>query len=146
MLSFSTSSFAHIGSESIENDIIIDDEGISDIGKMNGIVINPSKANEHALTYPTTKFIQKYVPNARLLEQIGQEIIYVLPTEDKVVVKKFENLFTELDRYYLTFDFSSSSVTRPTLTIFLELPNPQHDVLELLKKISRSPDFAALQL
>ena len=31
------------GSESIENDIIIDDEGISDILKTNGIVINPSK-------------------------------------------------------------------------------------------------------
>lgn len=32
-----------LGSDSIENDIIIDDEGISDIAKHNGIVINPSK-------------------------------------------------------------------------------------------------------
>lgn len=37
---------ASSGSESIETDIIIDDEGISDILKTNGIVINPSKVSQ----------------------------------------------------------------------------------------------------
>ncbi len=33
--------------ESVENDILIDDEGISDIAKRNGIVINPSGVVSH---------------------------------------------------------------------------------------------------
>ncbi len=36
-------SMSLIGSESIENDILIDDEGISDVSKRNGIIINPSR-------------------------------------------------------------------------------------------------------
>jgi energy-coupling factor transporter ATP-binding protein EcfA2 len=102
--------------ESIENGIIIDDEGISDVAhERNGIVINPSKSSEYALTYPTTKFVQKYVPNARLLEQIGSEIIYVLPTDDQNVVKKFEHLFTELDRYMAKLKIKSYGLSDTTL-------------------------------
>ncbi len=103
-------------SESIENGIIIDDDGISDVEhERNGIVINPSKASEYALTYPTTKFIQKYVPSARLLEQFGSEIIYVLPTNDQAVVKKFEHLFRELDRYMAKLKIKSYGVSDTTL-------------------------------
>ena len=29
--------------------------------------------------YPLTKFIQQYVPSAKLVEEIGQDIIFVLP-------------------------------------------------------------------
>ena len=75
-----------------------------------------SKANrEFAATYPATKFIQKYVPNARLLEQIGSEVIYVLPTDDPTVVKKFEQLFTVLDRYMAKLKIKSYGLSDTTL-------------------------------
>eukprot|EP00094_Tigriopus_californicus_P002639 TCALIF_02551-PA protein Name:"Similar to Abca7 ATP-binding cassette sub-family A member 7 (Rattus norvegicus)" AED:0.06 eAED:0.06 QI:3223/1/1/1/0.88/0.92/28/283/1389 len=116
------------GSESIENDIIIDDEGVSDIHRVNGIIINPSKANEYALNYPHTKFIQKWVPNARLLEQIGSEIIYILPTNDPRVVKKFDRLFTELDRYMPKLKIKSYGLSDTTLEeIFLKVASNGND-------------------
>lgn len=115
-------------SESIEKDIIIDDEGVSDIIRNNGIVINPSKANEHATNYPITKFIQKYAPSARLLEEIGSEIIYVLPTDDVNTVKKFEFLFTELDRYMSRLKIRSYGLSDTTLEeIFLKVASNPHD-------------------
>ncbi len=45
------------GSNLDELDIMIDDEGISDVAKKNGFVINPSKAYEQAITYPITKYV-----------------------------------------------------------------------------------------
>ena len=51
----------------------------------------------------------------RLLEQIGSEIIYVLPTEDKNVVKKFEILFSELDRYKKQMKIKSYGLSDTTL-------------------------------
>jgi len=37
-------------------DIMIDDEGISDVANQSGFVINPSKAHEQAFTFPVTKY------------------------------------------------------------------------------------------
>ena len=73
-------------------------------------------------------FIQKYVPNARLLEQIGSEVIYVLPTDDPVVVKKFEQLFTVLDRYMAKLKIKSYGLSDTTLE---EVTN--QTVLDLVK-------------
>ena len=58
------------------------DEGISDIAKDSHFIINPSKASqEQALLHPITKTIEKFVPDAKLLEQRGEsEIVYILPT------------------------------------------------------------------
>ena len=79
-------------------------------------LIIPLQANrEFAATYPATKFIQKYVPNARLLEQIGSEVIYVLPTDDPAVVKKFEQLFAVLDRYMAKLKIKSYGLSDTTL-------------------------------
>ena len=80
------------------------------------LIIIPIQANrEFAATYPATKFIQKYVPNARLLEQIGSEVIYVLPTDDPAVVKKFEQLFAVLDRYMAKLRIKSYGLSDTTL-------------------------------
>ena len=80
------------------------------------LIIIPLQANrEFAATYPATKFIQKYVPNARLLEQIGSEVIYVLPTDDPAVVKKFEQLFAVLDRYMAKLRIKSYGLSDTTL-------------------------------
>ena len=50
--------------------------------------------------YPLTKFIQKHIPNARLVEEIGSDIVFILPIEDckETAMKQFENLFAELDK------------------------------------------------
>ena len=55
------------------------------------------------------------MPNARLLEQIGSEVIYVLPTDDPAVVKKFEQLFTVLDRYMAKLKIKSYGLSDTTL-------------------------------
>ena len=78
-------------------------------------LIIPQANREFAATYPATKFIQKYVPNARLLEQIGSEVIYVLPTDDPAVVKKFEQLFAVLDRYMAKLKIKSYGLSDTTL-------------------------------
>ena len=50
--------------------------------------------------YPLTKFIQKYIPNSRLVEEIGSDIVFILPIEGSKEhsMKQFENLFHDLDR------------------------------------------------
>ena len=40
--------------------------GISDVAKDSGIVVNPSRANESARIYAITKFVKKYVEDAKL--------------------------------------------------------------------------------
>ncbi len=72
---------------------------------------------------PTTKFIQKYVPTARLLEQIGSELIYVLPTSTASRSqsaggknnKRFELLFSELERYMEKMNIKSYGLSDTTL-------------------------------
>ena len=45
--------------------------GISDVAKDSGIVVNPSRANESARIYAITKFVKKYVEDAKL----GQKLV-----------------------------------------------------------------------
>ena len=73
-----------------------DDEGISDLST-HETIINPSEGNTKFPIYPLTKFIQKHIPNARLVEEIGSDIVFSLPVEDSKETQ-FENLFNELDR------------------------------------------------
>ena len=46
--------------------------GISDVAKDSGIVVNPSRANESARIYAITKFVKKYVEDAKL----GQKLVF----------------------------------------------------------------------
>ena len=46
--------------------------GISDVAKDSGIVVNPSRANESARIYAITKFVKKYVEDAKL----GQNLCF----------------------------------------------------------------------
>ena len=48
--------------------------GISDVAKDSGIVVNPSRANESARIYAITKFVKKYVEDAKL----GQKLVLFL--------------------------------------------------------------------
>nr|XP_040569768.1 phospholipid-transporting ATPase ABCA1-like [Lepeophtheirus salmonis] len=106
---------------SLPNGMLIDDEGISDVSKVNGVIINPSSSNPRARTIALTKFIQKHIPDARLFEQLGSEILYLLPTEDyENSIKKFEGLFLELENHLKTFQIRSYGLSNTTMEeIFL---------------------------
>ena len=128
----------------------IDDEGISDIfttSKEQESKSSKAFITANKLNYPTTRFLQKFVPSARLLEQIGSEIIYVLPNEDNVKgpggeyrrnykrresrnfgrfsfigINNFEKLFTELDKSMERLKIRSYGLSDTTLEeIFLKV-------------------------
>ena len=106
-------------------DIAIDDEGISDVAKVNGVVINPSRANENARICAITKFITRYVENAQLIEFIGSEVIYVLPQEKN---RDFEAFFQALDAKMDALQIKSYGLSDTTLEeIFLKVASNIHD-------------------
>ncbi len=109
----------------------IDDEGISDVAKKNGVVINPSKLNENARVYGITKFVNKYVEDAKLIEHIGSEINYVLPVQDRQgqnLIKDFETFFRALDAKMAQLQIKSYGLSDTTLEeIFLKVASNIHD-------------------
>ncbi|XP_023327394.1 ATP-binding cassette sub-family A member 2 [Eurytemora carolleeae] len=108
---------------------IDDDEGISDVSTKDTI-INPSSGNSKYPTYPLTKFIQRFVPNAALVEEIGQEIVFVLPVEEtkEISMKQFELLFNELDLFMNKMNISSYGLSDTTLEeIFLKVASNEND-------------------
>ena len=67
--------------------------------------------------YPLTKFIQKYIPNARLVEEIGSDIVFILPIEGSKEhsMKLFENLFKDLDQNLKRLKISTYGLSDTTL-------------------------------
>ena len=67
--------------------------------------------------YPLTKFIQKHIPNARLVEEIGSDIVFILPTDGckDTAMKQFENLFNELDKNLKKLRISTYGLSDTTL-------------------------------
>ena len=110
----------------------IEDEGISDIST-HETIINPSSGNDKYIffnkscniqllferfpVYPLTKFIQKYIPNARLVEEIGSDIVFILPIEGSKEhsMKLFENLFKDLDQNLKKLKISTYGLSDTTL-------------------------------
>ena len=109
----------------------VDDEGISDVAKVNGVVINPSKALERARVLNITKFISRYIENAQLLEHIGTEITYILPVQDVdgvPKIKDFEFFFQALDSKMDQLQIKSYGLSDTTLEeIFLKVASNVHD-------------------
>ena len=64
-----------------------------------------------------TKFIQKHIPNARMVEEIGSDIVFILPTDDckDVAMKQFEQLFNELDQNLKKLRISTYGLSDTTL-------------------------------
>ena len=68
--------------------------------------------------YPLTKFIQKHIPSASLVEEIGSDIVFILPTDQESKensMKQFENLFTELDKNLKRLRISTYGLSDTTL-------------------------------
>ena len=106
----------------------IDDEGISDVAKKNGAIINPSKTHEMARVYTLTKFIKSYLENANLLEHFGSELTYILPVRSKNSMKAFETLFQALDTKMAQLQIKSYGLSDTTLEeIFLKVASNIHD-------------------
>ena len=117
--------------KSSDLDLAVDDEGISDVAKVNGVVINPSKALERARVFNITKFISRYIENAQLLEHIGSEITYILPVQDcdgVTKIKDFETFFQALDSKMDQLQIKSYGLSDTTLEeIFLKVASNIHD-------------------
>lgn len=61
-----------------------------------------------------TAFIRSFVSKAELVESVGTEMTYVLPTDD-CNGSKFENLFDALNENLEKFNISSFGVSDTTL-------------------------------
>ena len=59
-------------------------------------------------------FIKSYVAQAKLVESVGTEMTYVLPTGDSFG-SKFENLFDALNQNLERFNISSFGISDTTL-------------------------------
>ena len=70
-----------------------------------------------------TKFIQKHIPNARMVEEIGSDIVFILPTDDSkdIAMKQFEQLFNELDQNLKKLRISTYGLSDTTLEEVLSL-------------------------
>lgn len=101
---------------SVDSAILSVDEGISDLST-HETIINPSSGNEKFPVYPLTRFIQKHIPLATLVEEIGSDIVFLLPTEgDKEgSMKQFEVLFNELDRNLEALNITTYGLSDTTL-------------------------------
>ena len=126
-----TSSATGSATSSVDSAVLSVDEGISDIST-HDTIINPSTNNEKFPVYPLTKFIQKFIPLARLVEEIGSDIVFLLPTEsdNDGSMKNFEVLFNELDKNLgqlniTTYGLSDTTLeevtTQPLIACFVEL-------------------------
>lgn len=70
---------------------------------------------------PITKFIQKRIPAASLVENIGMEMTYQLPN-DQSHMTSFETLFQDLDANLKALGLSSYGVSDTTLEeVFLKV-------------------------
>ena len=108
--------------------LFLDDEGISDVAKANGAIVNPSKTHEMARVYTLTKFIQMYLENSKLLEHIGSELTYILPVRAKNSMQAFETLFQALDTKMAQLQIRSYGMSDTTLEeIFLKVASNIHD-------------------
>merc|ERR1719400_2576347 len=92
------------------------DEGISDLST-HETIINPSTGNEKFPVYPLTKFIQRHIPTASLVEEIGSDIVFILPTKDSEEnpMKQFEILFKELDKNLAQLNIATYGLSDTTL-------------------------------
>ena len=83
--------------------------------------------------YPLTKFIQKHIPNARLVEEIGSDIVFILPIEDckETAMKQFENLFNELDKNMKKLKITTYGLSDTTLEEVRNIKYPRQLRLDI---------------
>nr|XP_014349979.1 PREDICTED: ATP-binding cassette sub-family A member 1-like isoform X1 [Latimeria chalumnae] len=112
------------------------DEGIGSEGRSNEDI--PVTADVEAITY----LIQKHVPEAEFLEDIGQEITYVLPYEG-AQNGSFAQLFKDLDVLLPNLGVSSYGISDTTLEeIFLKVAEDTGVDREIsAKKKSQTKDW-----
>ncbi len=64
-----------------------------------------------------SRFVTKYVSNARLLDHFGSELVYILPTDRQrgAGLENFETLFAALDRHMGKLQICSYGLSDTTL-------------------------------
>ncbi|XP_046387973.1 ATP-binding cassette sub-family A member 7-like isoform X2 [Ischnura elegans] len=96
-------------------------------------VVIETKGCEPATTETITQFIRQSVPNAQILEEVGSELLYLLPSKpleemenglsnSRISAKAMENLFDQLDSEMASLGINSYGVSDTTLEeIFLKV-------------------------
>lgn len=87
--------------------------GVS-LGDSSSEISEPTTDYEKQSQPSLTAFIKSYVAQAELVESVGTEMTYVLPTEESYG-SKFENLFDALNQNLERFNISSFGVSDTTL-------------------------------
>ena len=89
--------------------------------------------------YPLTKFIQKHIPTASLVEEIGSDIVFILPTKDSEEnpMKQFEVFFKELDKNLAQLNIATYGLSDTTLEEVCSTKSPK----DLLNTHDISSDF-----
>ncbi|XP_071439608.1 phospholipid-transporting ATPase ABCA1-like isoform X2 [Hetaerina americana] len=107
------------------------DKAVSEPGAVN--IQQETKGCAPASTDTITQFIKQSVPNAQLLEEVGSELLYLLPskpleemenghTNSRISAKAMENLFDQLDSEMSSLGVNSYGVSDTTLEeIFLKV-------------------------
>ena len=77
--------------------------------------------------YPLTKFIQKHIPTASLVEEIGSDIVFILPTKDSEEnpMKQFEVFFKELDKNLAQLNIATYGLSDTTLEEVFSTKSPK---------------------
>ena len=77
--------------------------------------------------YPLTKFIQKHIPTATLVEEIGSDIVFILPTKDSEEnpMKQFEVFFKELDKNLAQLNIATYGLSDTTLEEVCSTKSPK---------------------
>ena len=81
-----------------------------------------------------TAFIKRHIKEARMIEDTSTELVYQLP-DDESELRKFENLFGDLERNHRTLGISSFGVSDTSLEevrLFISTTVPDYNLIYLI--------------
>ncbi|XP_027045418.1 ATP-binding cassette sub-family A member 1-like isoform X2 [Pocillopora damicornis] len=135
---------------SLDEGVGMDSLDASEQGSLNSV---PAKSSSDPSLHVTevfckesavTSFVKAYIPSAELIEDIGSELTYVLPTE-LAGEGRFQDLFEELDRNLDKLHIGSYGVSDTTLEeVFLKVAeeaNAEEEDMLAAEMPKRRPSF-----
>ena len=81
-----------------------------------------------------TAFIKRHIKEARMIEDTSTELVFQLP-DDESELRKFENLFSDLERNHRTLGISSFGVSDTSLEevrLFISTTVPDYNLIYLI--------------
>ncbi|PFX16944.1 ATP-binding cassette sub-family A member 1 [Stylophora pistillata] len=135
---------------SLDEGVGMDSLDASEQGSLNSVPVNSSSDPSLDVTEvfckepAVTSFVKTYIPTAQLVENIGSELTYVLPTE-LAGEGRFQDLFEELDKNLDQLHIGSYGVSDTTLEeVFLKVAeeaNAEEEDMLAAEMPKRRPSF-----